>query len=120
MAGPNPYKLHSFKEWQALVGTIYIVCYGGCQRYSTVSMAKHGDRDTRRTTFSCCLCGTAGRTTAEKPHESYREDARANPRHHPRAIARFTGRLLRPSRALDLQSRRTPPGELPGRRLPTH
>lgn len=117
MAGPNPYKLHSFAEWDWLVGCIYVVCYN-CRRYVVLSIRDHGDRDSRRTTFSCCVCGAAGRTTAEKPHESYREDARANPRRHPRAISRITGRPERPSRALQVERKYA--GHLPGRRYPTH
>ena len=114
MAGPNPYKLHSFEEWHHFTkGALYVVCYG-CQRYATVSIAKHGKRDTRQTTFSCCLCGGDGKMTAEKPLDHIREDARENARHHPRAIARLTGRPERPSRSLELQQRHN--GELPGRK----
>jgi len=60
VAGPNPYKLHSFREWRAMFGKIYIVC-DACRRFTGLSIAEHGQRNTRRTRFTCRRCGGKGR-----------------------------------------------------------
>jgi hypothetical protein len=101
MVGPNPYKLHSFAE--ALhFGRVYVVCYG-CRRYALVSRQRHGDRDTRTTTWSCCICGAEGTTTWEEPGPHIREDTRSDPQRHPRATSRLTGKPYRPSKAVQLR-----------------
>lgn len=105
MAGPSPYKRGSFGEVFAVFREpIYVVCYT-CKRYIVLSIREHGDRDSRKTTFSCCVCGGEGRTTSEKPVSAYREDARANAARHPKAIARLTGRPARGSLAFRLRER---------------
>jgi hypothetical protein len=104
MVGPNPHKPYSYAEAIAMFGTVYVVCWH-CMRYAVFDRAKHGDRDTRRTTFSCVLCGGNGHSTQEMPPSHVREDTRADPKHHPKALSRLTSRPVRPSVALRLRER---------------
>jgi hypothetical protein len=105
MVGPSPHGYASFAALRAVYGeAIYIVCYA-CRRYARLSFREHGERDYRRTTFSCCLCGGAGVMTSEKPLEHIREDTRSQAKRHPKATARLTGRPVRPSAAFRLRER---------------
>jgi hypothetical protein len=48
----NPYTLHSFRELRAVTGRAWVACHS-CLRF--VELRLRDDRDTRVTTFSCCL-----------------------------------------------------------------
>jgi hypothetical protein len=105
VVGPSPYPYASFAALRVVYGeAIFIVCYA-CHRYALFAWREHAERDSRRTSFSCCVCGGAGTLASEKPLDHIREDTRANPQRHPKATARLTGRPMRPSVAFRLRER---------------
>jgi hypothetical protein len=65
--------------------------------YAHFPWRQHAERDYRKTTFSCCLCGGQGVMTSETPLEHIREDTRTDPQRQPKATARLIGRPVRPS-----------------------
>lgn len=71
MVGPNPHRLHSFGELDAIMGRCWVVCRS-CRRYATVPANALKDRDTRETTFSCSVCGGAGQLVIDDPHKAGR------------------------------------------------
>ena len=88
MAGPNPYKLHSFRELRAVMGRAYVVCRP-CRRFVGVGGWLDG-LDTRSVAFSCTVCGRPGELTIEDPaKEGLQHDLRANPARHPEVAARL-------------------------------
>ena len=95
MAGPNPYKLHSFAEWRHF-GPIFARC-DSCRRFVVLPARQEpfGDRDARHTTMSCSVCGEVGRLSDEDPRQipayaDYRRDDWTAPARHPAAIERLT------------------------------
>jgi hypothetical protein len=89
LVGPNPHRLHSFGEMRAIVGRAWLVCQP-CQRYALVPSHALKDRNTRTTTFSCSVCGGAGKLVTEDPHkEGLQPDPQPRPLHHPHAIIRL-------------------------------
>lgn len=66
MAGPNPYKLHSFGELRAVFGQLW-VRYDACWRFRRlrVTLALR-DRDRRYQRFRCSRCGGPGRVALER------------------------------------------------------
>lgn len=95
MAGPNPYQLYSFREAHHLIGPIFVCCWT-CRRYIRLGMANGiGERDHRRTTFSCYRCGGEGHTTTDDPAQEPRLadmklDPVTSPQRHPSAAERLT------------------------------
>jgi hypothetical protein len=75
LVGPNPYRLHSFRELRKVMGRPYIVCRP-CLRYVSLGTWLD-DRDTGATTFSCSVCGSQGEVVFEDPEK---EDLQHDPR----------------------------------------
>jgi len=87
VAGPNPYTLHSFRELRAIMGRAWVVCHP-CLRF--VELRVRDDRDTRITTFSCCLCGREGKLTFDDPaKQGLQYDPRPRPPRHPDRVLRL-------------------------------
>ncbi len=87
MAGLNPYRLYSFRELRAVMGQAWVVCRP-CLRFVDLRVAD--DRDTRATTFSCCLCGREGQLAFEDPAgNGLQYDPRDQPQRHPHRILRL-------------------------------
>jgi len=88
VAGPNPYELHSFRELRAVMGRVYVACEP-CQRFVGLG-AWLDSLDSRLVTFSCSLCGGAGKVTLDDPsREGLQHDLRANPARHPAVALRI-------------------------------
>jgi hypothetical protein len=88
VVGHNPYPLYSFIELRKGMGPNWGVCEA-CRRYIQLWRALD-DRDTRTTTFSCSVCGDAGRIATEDPaKEGFQADPRARPLRHPMAALRL-------------------------------
>ena len=66
MAGPNPYKLHSFGELRAVFGPLWVRC-DACRRFRRlrVTLALR-DRDHRYQRFRCSRCGGPGWVALER------------------------------------------------------
>lgn len=80
MAGPNPYRLHSFRELRAVMGRAYVMCRP-CRRFVGVG-AWLDAFDTRFVTFT--VCGGAGELIVDDPaREGSQHDLRPNPPRHP-------------------------------------
>jgi len=88
LAGPNPYPVHSFLELRKVMGRAYVVCRP-CRRF--VPLGRWLDaRDTRKTTFSCSVCGGDGDVVLEDPaKEGLQHDPRPNPIRHQMAALRL-------------------------------
>ena len=82
MAGPNPYRLHSFEELRRVMGKSWLVC-DWCRRFAPLAGNLKG-RDTPTTTFSCSVCGGAAKHVFEDPSKTglLQFDPRQRPRHH--------------------------------------
>ena len=67
MAGPNPYKLHSFGELRAVFGPLWVRC-DACRRFRRlrVTLALR-DRDHRYQRFRCSRCSGPGWVALERP-----------------------------------------------------
>ena len=67
MAGPNPYKLHSFGELRAVFGPLWVRC-DACRRFRhlRVTLALR-DRDHRYQRFRCSRCDGPGWVALERP-----------------------------------------------------
>lgn len=89
MAGPNPYRVHSFEELRYF-GRTWLVCEP-CRRFAIVPASRLKGRDTRTTTFSCSVCGGPSKIINEDPGIGGRLqfDPRENPQHHPEATLRL-------------------------------
>ena len=82
MAGPNPYRVHSFRELRAVMGRVYATCEPGRRFVGIGSWLD--DRDTRTTTFSCFVCGGAGELVFEDPGKrGLQHDPVPSPVRHP-------------------------------------
>ena len=95
MVGRPPFTPYTFRALKEVFGELYARC-DVCRRYAvlypTTDLAA---RDSRRTTFGCCVCGAEGASTVTRPDteqgmEDYRRDNRDNPRRHPAEMRRFT------------------------------
>lgn len=88
MAGPNPYRIHSFRELRAVMGRVYVVCEP-CRRFVGIG-AWLDNLDSRLVTFSCTVCGRPGKLTYDDPTErGLQHDMRADPSRHPEVAARL-------------------------------
>ena len=88
LAGPNPYRLHSFRELRAIMGRPYVICRP-CRRFVPIG-AWLDRRDTRSTTFSCSVCGSSGDIVLEDPaKEGLQHDPRPKPPRHRLAAIRL-------------------------------
>src|SRR4051812_6766689 len=69
------------------MGRAWVVCRP-CLRF--VELRVRDDRDTRATTFSCCVCGREGQITFEDPaREGLQFDPRTCPPRHPDRVLRL-------------------------------
>jgi hypothetical protein len=67
VAGPNPYKLHSFAELRAVFGPLWVRC-DSCRRFRRLQVTRRlRDRDHRYTRFRCTRCGGPGWVALERP-----------------------------------------------------
>ena len=67
MAGPNPYKLHSFAELRALFGPLWVRC-DSCRRFRALRVTKAiRNLDWRMSRFKCARCGGPGYCTIDRP-----------------------------------------------------
>jgi hypothetical protein len=88
LVGPNPYRLHSFRELRVVMGRPFVVCKP-CRRFVPLGNWLD-DRDSRTTTFSCSVCGAAGDVVFEDPaREGLQHDPRPNPPRHQMAALRL-------------------------------
>jgi hypothetical protein len=78
MVGPSPYRYASFAELRAVMGGAWLVCRP-CRRFVPVGRWLDA-RDSRRTTFSCSVCGGDGDVVLEDP-------AKEGLQHDPRPTA---------------------------------
>ena len=69
------------------MGRAWVVCHP-CLRF--VELRVRDDRDTRVTTFSCCLCGSEGKLTFDDPaKQGLQDDPRPHPPRHPYRVLRL-------------------------------
>jgi hypothetical protein len=118
LAGPNPYQVHSFRELRAVMGRVYITCEA-CQRFVGLS-AWLDDWDTRSTTFSCAICGGAGKLVFEDPaQEGLQHELLPSLQRHPAVALRVQSErdlvnpLGRKTTPRDLLPQRNRPLEVP-------
>lgn len=94
MVGPNPYTLFSFQELRAIIGPVFVVCWG-CRRYVELDIGPIKLRDHRYTTFSCCRCGAAADCIINDPKKDPKTaDLKLDPVEravrHPKTVERLT------------------------------
>ena len=90
MAGLSPFPYASFAALRHTYGALFVQCIH-CRRYIRLTIGSIRERDSRVTTFSCCLCGNEGELVLDDPGENgFILDERPNPPRHPRARARLT------------------------------
>jgi hypothetical protein len=101
LVGLSRYPYASFAALRHAYDRLFVQCVP-CRRYLSLAVGPIRERDSRRTTFSCCLCGVAGEVVIDDPAEKgFVLDRRETPQRHPAAYARLTGRtyVARPAPA---------------------
>lgn len=94
MVGLSPYPYASFAALKHVYDELFVLCVS-CRRYIRLAIGPIRERDYRRTTFSCCLCGSIGQLVSDDPsQDGYTLDPREAPERHPAAVKRITGRPL--------------------------
>ena len=92
MVGLSPYPYASFAALKHTYDELFVLCVS-CRRYIRLAIGPIRERDSRRTTFSCCLCGGVGQVVLDDPgKDGYVLDPREKPERHPSAHARIVGR----------------------------
>lgn len=114
MTGAWPYRPFTFRALQKTFGPMWVRC-DICRRYARLRLAGLLDVDYRTKRFSCSRCGAEAwvcvvEPTKELGTQDYRLDEVDDPRRHPDAVARLTGRH-QPTQ-VDRSG-----GELPGRKI---
>lgn len=91
MAGLSPYPYASFAALRHTFGALFVQCTR-CRRYIRLVVRPIRERDSRITTFSCCLCGSEGQLVLDDPGDKgFFLDERPNPPRHPAARTRILG-----------------------------
>lgn len=94
MVGLSRYPYASFAALRHTLGPLFVRCTS-CRRYVKLAVGPIRERDSRITTFSCCLCGGAGDVVLDDPGEQgFVLDERPNPPRHPMAHTRITRRTF--------------------------
>lgn len=89
MVGLSPYPYASFAALRRTFGTLFVQCTR-CRRYVRLVVRPIRERDSRITTFSCCLCGSEGQLVLDDPGDKgFFLDERPNPPRHPSARDRI-------------------------------
>jgi hypothetical protein len=114
MTGPWLHKPYTFRALRKTFGTMWVRC-DLCRRYATLRLTGLLDVDYRTKRFSCSRCGSEAWMCVVEPvkesgMQDYRLDEIEDPRRHPAAVDRLTGR--RRSHHIDHSG-----GELPGRKV---
>jgi len=103
MVGLSRFPYASFAALKHTYDTLFVQCTP-CRRYARLAIGPIRDRDSRFTTFSCCVCGGPGELVLDDPAaKGLAHDPRDKPQRHPTAYARITGRTY---------VARTPPSSL--------
>ncbi len=89
MVGLSPYPYASFAALRRTFGALFVQCTR-CRRYVRLVVRPIRERDSRTTTFSCCLCGSEGQLVLDDPGDKgFFLDERPNPPRHPSARDRI-------------------------------
>ena len=106
MVGPWSAEPYTFRALRKTFGEMWLRC-DSCRRFAPLRLPPgYLDRDYRTVSFSCSVCGNVATHTVTHPHTEagmadYREDAREQPKRHPKAEARILGTDRRPSVAAE-------------------
>jgi hypothetical protein len=114
VARPRTDLPRTFAEVEEEFGPLYVRC-DPCRRHVRLELGDLRDIDYRRKTFSCSVCGDAGRLTigdptTERGTQDYRLDSVAGPPRHREAVRRLTEPPRRPEPVRNN-------GQLPGRKI---
>jgi hypothetical protein len=92
LVGLSRFPYASFAALKHTYDALFVLCVP-CRRYIRLAIGPIRERDSRRTTFSCSVCGGVGQVVIDDPgNDGYVLDPREKPERHPVAYARLTGR----------------------------